>query len=79
MSKLTGKQDGFGRGIWDYHNGHADVELGERDDGLITATSGPKVYFNEYADWSSIEKEAIKLVRALKKKKVFAYAKKAIW
>jgi SAM-dependent methyltransferase len=61
MSTLTGKQDGFGKGIWDYHRGRADIELGERDDGLIIATGGPAAYFREYADWPSIEKQAIKL------------------
>jgi len=61
MGVLTGKQDGFGKGIWDYHRGQADIELGQRDDGLITPTGGPAVYFREYADWPSIEKQAIKL------------------
>ena len=61
MSRLTGKHDGFGRGIWDYYNDRAGVELGERDDGYITPTGGPGAYFTEYADWPEVEKQAIKL------------------
>ncbi len=63
MSKWDGKQDGFGKGIWDYHNGSAGVELGERDDGHICPTGGPGVYFREYGDWPQVEKDAITLAR----------------
>ena len=37
--------------------------MGERDDGLITPTGGPGVYFREYEDWPAIEKQAIELAR----------------
>ena len=48
----------------DYHNGQADVEVVEREDGLIDTSSdtnglGPRDYFAEYADWAEHQKLAV--------------------
>ena len=58
MGRLTKMQDGFGRGIYDWHMGREVVEIGERDDGWIDTTGGPGVYFAEYAQWRPEVQEA---------------------
>ena len=58
MARLTKMQDGFGRGIYDWHMGREGVEIGERDDGWIDTTAGPGTYFTEYAEWRPVVQEA---------------------
>jgi len=57
--------DAYGEQLWSYFKtGGPKSELIERDDGLISAGAyGPALYFSEYKNWSSIEKEAMKYVR----------------
>jgi 2-polyprenyl-3-methyl-5-hydroxy-6-metoxy-1,4-benzoquinol methylase len=64
MSIWTGKQDAFGKEIYDYLQGKTGVnEIAERDDGDIDLSGGPKPYFLEYEDWTDAEKQAIAFAR----------------
>ena len=57
---LNDTQDAYGHLLWDYHNGEENVEIVEREDGLInTSRLGPLNYFAEYADWAGHQKLAI--------------------
>ena len=56
--------DVHGHMFADYHNGQADIEVVEREDGLIDTSSdtdalGPRDYFAEYADWAEHQKLAM--------------------
>jgi RNA polymerase sigma factor (sigma-70 family) len=60
--------DVHGHMFSDYHNGQEDVEVVEREDGLIDTSSesnglGPRDYFAEYEDWAEHQKCAIEHVR----------------
>ena len=62
----TGKfVDAYGEQLWGYFKtGQPHSEIIERDDGMISAgVYGPKLYFSEYRNWTSIEKKAMKYVR----------------
>lgn len=57
---LTDIQDAYGHLISDRHNGQDNVEIVEREDGLInTNHQGPRNYFAEYEDWAEHQKRAI--------------------
>ncbi len=56
-------EDAYGELVTAYYNGEDVVEIVERDDGCIGATSGPQAYFLEYNQWPDHYKEAIQLVR----------------
>jgi SAM-dependent methyltransferase len=49
--------------MWDFHRGRAGVEIVERDDGYITPSGGPDVYFTEHRHWPRQEKRAVRLAR----------------
>lgn len=57
---LTDIQDAYGHLLSDYHNGQENVEIVEREDGLInTSRLGPLNYFAEYKDWGEHQRLAI--------------------
>lgn len=57
---LTDNQDAYGHLLLDYHNGRENVEIVEREDGLIGVSHlGPRNYFAEYEDWAEHQKLAI--------------------
>lgn len=56
--------DAHGHMFSDYHNGRENVEIVEREDGLIDKSSesnglGPRDYFAEYEDWAEHQKLAM--------------------
>ena len=56
--------DAHGHMFSDYHNGRENVEIVEREDGLIDKSSesnclGPRDYFAEYGDWAEHQKLAM--------------------
>ena len=57
---LTDNQDAYGYLISDYHNGQENIEIVEREDGLIdTNRHGTRNYFAEYEDWAEHQKRAM--------------------
>jgi SAM-dependent methyltransferase len=57
-------EDAYGRLILDYLEGRPAVEVVERDDGSINASSyGPEAYFAPFRRWSKLERAALRLVR----------------
>ena len=63
MKRLKPEQDAYGQIVWAYYNGDEVYEMAERDDGYISASSNPKMYFSEYAEWAPYEKKAIEYVK----------------
>lgn len=57
------EQDAYGQEIWAYYEGRDSFEIVERDDGYFDVSSGPKIYFSEYEDWSLREKRAMEFVK----------------
>lgn len=58
------EEDAVGQEIWAYYQGREVLEIWERDDGYIVASSTePKRYFLEYEDWVLHEKRAITYVK----------------
>lgn len=57
-----GFPDAFGRALMDYHQGKAEFYHIERDDNYIEA-SELGMYFTEYADWTSVERQAIEYAK----------------
>jgi SAM-dependent methyltransferase len=60
---LKDHEDAFGHEILDHFKGTPTVEIVERDDGYIMASSGPHLYFAPYEEWWDCEKEAMTYVR----------------
>ena len=57
---LTDSQDAYGHLLSDYHNGRENVEIVEREDGLIDVSHlGPRNYFAEYEDWAEHQRLAV--------------------
>jgi len=56
-------QDAYGREVYDYFKHGAGCEIVERDDGLVSMSTGPDAYFTEYRDWGAHLKKAIAFVR----------------
>jgi SAM-dependent methyltransferase len=56
-------QDAHGHAAYDYLKGEGGFEIVERDDGFITPTNAPKVYFSKYQDWPSHEKKAMRYAK----------------
>ncbi len=56
------RQDAYGAAIFDYYCGQEAVEIVERDDGFIIASSGPAIYFADYNDWHPQERIALRNV-----------------
>ncbi len=58
------EEDAVGQEIWAYYQGHEVLEIWERDDGYIIASSTePKRYFLEYDDWTFHEKQAMEFAK----------------
>ncbi len=64
MPQLTNPDlnDAYGSAIFDYYSGLDAIETVERNDGFITASSGPAIYFAEYRDWHLQEQQALQQV-----------------
>ena len=56
-------QDAYGRLMWAHFNGDKVLEIIERDDGYITSSSGPQVYFSSYEMWHPIVQKAMDFVK----------------
>jgi SAM-dependent methyltransferase len=56
-------QDAYGHAVFDYLRGMGGFEIGERDDGFVGHSGGPKVYFGKYRDWSPDQRKAMRYVR----------------
>ncbi len=56
-------QDAHGHAMFDHLNRKGGYEIVERDDGLITPTNAPAVYFSQYRDWPPHERNAMRYVR----------------
>jgi SAM-dependent methyltransferase len=56
---LKDYQDAFGHEIHDFHYKKTGHEIVERDDGYISVSFGPEIYFKEFADWLPSEREAM--------------------
>ena len=52
-------QDAFGHEMLAWYEGGSGPEIVERDDGLISTSAGPAMYFAPYEEWPSQEREAI--------------------
>lgn len=63
MSKWIGKQDAFGREMYDHYMGQTVQEIAERDDGWVAVSGGPRAYMSQFKDWAEYQKKAISLVR----------------
>lgn len=63
IKTLKPEQDAFGQEIWAYYKGRDSFEIIERDDGYFDASTGPKMYFSEYENWSLQEKRAMEFVK----------------
>jgi SAM-dependent methyltransferase len=59
---LKDGQDAFGQEIYDHFRGKGGYEIIERDDGLFSISTGPKLYFLGYEEWPESEQEAMKYV-----------------
>ncbi|MFH0815826.1 MAG: class I SAM-dependent methyltransferase [Methanobacteriota archaeon] len=60
---LTRSEDAMGLSFWDCHKGkNSDGHVIERDDGFVDVDT-LRSYFQEYEDWSSEEKSAMRLCR----------------
>lgn len=60
---LTSEEDAYGQMLWTYYEGEEVYEIAERDDGYISASPLPKIYFSEYEKWPSIEREAMAFIK----------------
>ncbi len=56
-------RDAHGHSMYDYLRGKGGYEIAERDDGFITPTNAPAVYFSKYRDWPPHEKRAMKYAK----------------
>ncbi len=59
---LQSHQDAYGHAMVDYLNGVGGLEIVERDDGYISGSGGPELYFMEYKDWQLYEQRAMEYV-----------------
>jgi SAM-dependent methyltransferase len=60
---LRDHEDAFGHEILDHHEGKPALEIVERDDGYVSASSGPRLYFAPYEEWWKCESKAMSHVR----------------
>jgi SAM-dependent methyltransferase len=59
IARYEADRDAFGHMLFDHLNGSETVEIIEREDGLIEAAQGSKLYFADYPDWPAWEQEAM--------------------
>ena len=63
-TRLEPKQDAYGRLILEYLETGEGIEIVERDDGFIDASSwGPAAYFAPFRRWPNAERRALRLAR----------------
>lgn len=55
-------QDAFGHEMFDFHHGADITEIIERDDGFLSTSAGPAMYFSSYEEWPAIERRAMDFV-----------------
>jgi SAM-dependent methyltransferase len=60
---MKDRRDAHGHAMYDYLKGKGGFEIVERDDGFVTPTNAPAVYFSKYRDWPAHEKRAMRYVR----------------
>lgn len=60
---ITDDQDAFGHEILDHFNGIDSFEIIERDDGFISPSPGPDLYFSDYEEWLETDQKAMQFVR----------------
>jgi SAM-dependent methyltransferase len=60
---LKKHEDAYGREVYDYYKRGVGCEIVERDDGLISESTGPQAYFTEFRDWGPHQKKAIRYAR----------------
>ena len=60
---MKSDQDAYGHAVFDYLKGVGGSEIGERDDGFVSPSGGPKLYFAQYRDWSPDQRKAMRYVR----------------
>jgi SAM-dependent methyltransferase len=56
-------QDSHGHAMFDYLKGKGGFEVVERNDGFVTPTNAPAVYFSKYRHWPAHEKKAMRYAR----------------
>jgi len=56
---MQSDDDAFGRVLYDYSIGEYIHEVIEREDGFISVSKGPGIYFSEFDDWIPAEQEAM--------------------
>jgi len=56
---MVSDDDAFGHALFDYMQGKEVDDIIERDDGLITKSGGPGMYFVSYDEWPEIEQKAM--------------------
>ncbi len=62
-TKFKGKNDAYGKAVFDFYKDGEGFEIVERDDGYFDLSKGPPFYFSKYKKWPHHEKEAIKYVK----------------
>ena len=60
---LKENEDAYGELVQAFFRGEDVVEIVERDDGFIEASTGPHAYFLEYDKWPQHYKEAMNFVQ----------------
>lgn len=60
---MNPSQDAVGRLLLDLHRGRPAVEIVERSDGRVQATTGPDAYFAPFAAWPALQRRAMDAVR----------------
>lgn len=60
---MRAEQDAYGQEVYDFYRGEQVVEIVERDDGYIGVSGGPAAYFAPFAEWPSMQQEAIQLAQ----------------
>lgn len=60
---LTPEEDAYGLAMLDHLDGFATWEIVERDDGFFSPGAGPALYFSEFKQWRTMEREAMAYVR----------------
>jgi hypothetical protein len=60
---LTERQDAEGRAYLDCYEGRRGSEIVERDDGFISMSEGPSIYFATFSKWPLCERRAMRFVR----------------
>jgi SAM-dependent methyltransferase len=52
-------KDAFGHMLYDFMQGESVEDIIERDDGFITVSLGPDIYFSDFEDWRPAEQQAV--------------------